>query len=181
MAGAWRLTLCVVASLLVASSASAGGRVAWWSSPPTVSYYYYEMPMTYWYYCPPVQVQRPRVIPVPDALPKSAPPSTTNEPPLQKKTSNDARMPVITASHSADGNYVPGNAPLAKDRCRVGFWNLSGRDVTLMIDGKSWKLAKDRAITVDLERQFAWQVEGQPQHVERVGEGQSAYEVVIRE
>jgi hypothetical protein len=184
MAGLGRLSICVIAvCLLTASSAPAfGGRFGCWGVPPTTTYYYYYAPMPIWPpypHCPPMTL--PRVMPVPDARPTAAPPSQTGEPPLQKRTSNDPRMPVIVPSHAVGSNLIPGNAPLAKDRCRVGFWNLSGRDVTLVIDGKSRTLAKDRSLTLDLERQFSWQVEGRPQHVERVREGQTTLEFVIRE
>ena len=189
MAGVWRLSFCVVVvSALAASQASSfGGRFGSSSAPATTVHYYYAVPTTYWvvpyYYCPPLAA--PRVIPVPDARPTPAPPSPTGEPPLQKmiekKVSNDARMPIIVTSHAVGGNFVPGTMPLAKDRCRVGFWNLSGREVTLMIEGKSWTLAKDRAVTLDLERQFSWQIEGRSQHAERVSDGQASHEIVIRE
>jgi hypothetical protein len=183
MAGTWRLAVSVVAlSLLVTSPAHAfGGRFGVWSAPPTVAYYY--APPVYsagpYYYCPPTQTPMPRIIPVPDARP-----SPTGEPPLRNsndKTSNDLRMPVIVTAHAIGGNYVPGSSPLAKDRCRVGFWNLSGREVTLRIDGKAWTLPKNREVTLDLERQFSWQVEGRPQHVERVAEGGASHEVVVRD
>ena len=100
---------------------------------------------------------------------------------IEKKASNDPRMPIIVTSQSAGSNYLSGTTPLAKDHCRIGFWNLSGREVTLVIDGKSWKLAKDRAVTLDLERQFSWQIEGRPVRLERIGEMQTAHEIVIRE
>jgi hypothetical protein len=184
MAGAWRLSLCVVtASMLAASSANAfGSRLGPWRSPATVSYYY---AVPYYYYCPPL----PMVIPVPDArsgyaIPTPAPPSSTPEPPLQKapaKAVTDPRLPVIVVSHALGGSHVAGAAPLPKDCCRVGFWNLSGRDVTLVINGKAWNLSKNRAVTLDLDRQFAWQIQGGTQHVERVPQGQSAHEVLIRE
>ena len=189
MAGIWHLTFfVVVVSALTTSSASAfGGRFSSWNAPATTVHYYYAVPSNYWavpyYYCPPMTT--PRVIPVPDARPTAAPPSPTGEPPMQKmiekKVSNDSKMPIIVTSHAVGGNYVPGTTPLAKDRCRVGFWNLSGREVTLLIDGKAWKLAKDRAVTLDLELQFSWHVEGSPQHIERITDGQTSHEIVIRE
>jgi hypothetical protein len=148
--------------------------------------YYYVVP--YYYYCPPP----PMVIAVPDArpgyaIPTPAPPSPlspTAEPPLQKgptKAVNDPCLPVIVTSRAFGGSQVPGAAPLTKDRCRVGFWNLSGRDVTLVIDGKAWQLFKDRAVTLDLDRHFAWQIQGGTQRVERLPEGLAAHEVLIRE
>jgi hypothetical protein len=187
-------------SLLASSADAFNGRFGIGRTPTTTttssSYSSYSViPATYlvvpYYYCPPTPAT-PTVIPVPDARPGyanpvPAPPSSTGEPPLQKgimppaKTSNEARMPVIVTSHAQSGLLSAGATPIPKDRCRVGFWNLSGRDVTLVIGGQTISLAKDRAVTMDLERQFAWQVEGRPQHVERVGEGQATHEVVIRE
>jgi hypothetical protein len=185
MAGLWRLAFCVIAlGLMTATGVQAGGRVVVWSAPPIVTYYYYAVPTPVWvmpyYSCAPVIVV-PRVIPVPDARPTAAPPSSTGEPPLLKKTSNDPRAPVIVTSHAIGSNFVPGKAPLAKGFCRVGFWNLSGREVTLVIDGKVRTLAKDRSVTLDLDREFSWQIEGRLQHVERVAEGQATLELVIRE
>ena len=180
MAGFWRLSLSVgITALFAASIAHAfNGRLGM-SRVATVSQSY-VLPYSY-YYCP----TSPTVIPVPDArpgqaIPTPAPASSTAEPPLQKKVANDPRMPLIVTSHAIGGNYVPGSS-LPKDRCRVGFWNLAGREVTLVIEGKAYTLPKDRAVTLDLERQFAWQVAGRSQHVERIAEGQASHEVVIQE
>jgi hypothetical protein len=63
---------------------------------------------------------------------------------------------------------------------RVGFWNITGRDVTLSIDGRTRNLAKDRAITVDVERSFTWQVNDGALHTERVPTEQNTFEVIIR-
>ena len=58
--------------------------------------------------------------------------------------------PTVTESRSKSGGYAQEGA--TGDRCKVGFWNLTGRDVTLKIDGRPQVLAKNRAITVELER-----------------------------
>ena len=193
MTGICRFSLGIVAvSLIVVQPSFAfHGRSGSGRGPATSSSY---TAPTFWilpyYNCPPAAT----VIPVPDAKPRSifanpvpAPPSPTGEPPLRRpemppaKTSSDPRMPVIVTSHALGGGYVPGAAPLPQERCRVGFWNLSGRDVTLMVEGKMWTLARNRALTIDLERQFGWQIDQQPQHVERVPEGHASHEVVIRD
>ena len=185
MAGISRMLFCVLLTMSFgASSATAfGGRLFGWGGS-TTTHYYYASPaygsMPYMY-CPPYASPSPMVIPVPDARPTPAPPSQTGEPPLQKKASYDPRMPVIVTSHASGGNYSTGSTPLAKDRCRIGFWNLTGRDITLTVDGKSWKLAKDRALTLDLPHQFTWQADGRLQHVERIAEGQTSQEIAIRE
>jgi hypothetical protein len=169
MAGAWRILVGVVAmSLCVGSSAQAFGG-CWWYGPPAVSYYY-PAPACYYY---------PRVIAVPDALPKPAPPSQTGEPPLHRLDKTAAeRAPVIitTRALAADAAATP-----TKDRLKIGFWNLTGRDITLTIEGKTRTLAKNRALTLELEREFSWQVDRRPAHIERVPDGQSVHEVVIRE
>ena len=127
---------------------------------------------------------------MPDPIP--APPSPT--PPPRKQPVKDVRPPapagpaaeggtrpaIVTTRALANG-YIPGATPLAKDRCRVGFWNVTGRDVTLTVGGKAWPLAKDRSLTLDLERQFTWQIDQEPQHVERIPDVQSTHEVVLRE
>lgn len=180
MVGATRLIILAILFLSFATSAHAfGGRFAFWRGTSSS----YSAPPTYWVvpaYCLP----SPRVLPVPDASPFArptpAPPSQTAEPPIYKKTSTDPRMPVIVTSHAMSAG-VTGGSPLAKNRVRVGFWNLAGRDVSLTVDGKTYSLAKDRAVTLDLERQFAWQIAGQPLHVERLPEAQTSHEVVIRE
>src|SRR5438105_14738605 len=88
---------------------------------------------------------------------------------------SDDRPPASIAMRSGAGSNVPGGNALQKELCRVGFWNLSGREVTLTIAGKSWNVPKDQEITLDLDRHFAWQVDQRPQHVERIPEGQSTH------
>ena len=194
MAGFWRIALSVIVASFVTASAAHGfngrfgmGRAP---SPPTTAYsYYYAVP--FYYYCPPTG---PTVIPVPDARPGlnfanpiPAPPSQTGEPPLHKKdmppakTLQDLQKPVIVASHAIGGTHVAGKLAQSPGRCRVGFWNLTNRDVTLMVEGKTWTLPKDRAVTLDVEGQFVWQIEGRTQTVERVADGLATHEVVIRD
>jgi hypothetical protein len=159
MAGIWRSAIGALTCFTMIASAAEG----FGSGPSTgPAYYYYWGPPVY-HACPP----GPTVLPVPDARP-------TNEPPLQ---SSDARPKIITT------RTLGGNEPStqSKERCRVGFWNLTGHAVTLTVSGKSWPLAKDQAMTVELDRQFSWQVEGRAQHLERVPDEQMVYEVVVRE
>jgi hypothetical protein len=138
---------------------------------PSRATYYMAMPATY-YYCWPV-LPAATVLPVPDAYPKyaaptAAPPSPTSEPPLG---TGDSRLPkIITKSPEA-----------AKNRCRVGFWNLSGREVAVTIEGKGYSLPRNQVLTFDMDRQFTWQVAGKTPQIQRVPEGQAAFEVLIRE
>lgn len=164
---------------------------------PASSFYYYA-PAYYYYphvipetYCAPT----PRVVPLENprgkfADPIPAPPSPKPQtpaavmPPARTQNNpdnNDKRAPMVITIRSRTGGYLAGDHAPSKDVCRVGFWNLSGRELTLTVAEKSWKLPKDQSITLDLDRSFAWQVDQRPQSVERVPEGQSAHELVIRE
>ena len=122
---------------------------------PSVSYYW---PAPYYYSYP----RAVTVIPLEDsceAAPTPPPPSQTLEPPLQPKQPKAVaamKAPLISTTRSLGGTFTPGS----KERCKVGFWNLTGRDVTLTVDGKSRSLPKNRSVTLDLEHQFTWQIEG---------------------
>ncbi len=153
MAGTGRIVVAVIGILSYAAPAFGG---CWSYAPPTVSYYYY--PPVYYYY--------PRVLPVPDATPPKAAP---------KKTAAE-RAPVIIATHGASSASSPG-----KQRLKIGFWNLTGRDITLTVDGTTRSLAKNRSLSLELDREFSWQVDRLPAHIERVPEGMAAHEVVIRD
>ena len=56
---------------------------------------------------------------------------------------------------------------------------MTNRDVKLTIDGKSWIVPKDRSLTLDLDRAFAWQFDGGSQQVERIPDGQTTHEVLL--
>lgn len=174
MVGPCRVSLGVLASLLLIPSvhASNGCLIV----PPMPRSYYW--PAGDPYGCP----SHVKVIPVGnscEAVPIPPPPRQTTEPPMEKK--NDLRAPIINSTRSLGGSYSPGPTPASKERCQVGFWNLTGRDVTLTIDGKSWPLPKNRKITVELEYQFIWQADRGAQQVERVPDHQATHEVAVRD
>jgi hypothetical protein len=174
-----RLAFCVLFDrlTLISYADAFGGGPSYWHS-----YYSAYVVPVYWaqpYYCYPA----PTIVPVPDAprmpyaRPTPAPPSQSVEPPLHRsgKMSSDLQAPVI------GGNFATNPMPSSsKDRCRVGFWNLTGRDVTLTIDGKSLTLARDRATTLELGCRFTWQADKRSERAVSVPPGQSTYEVVIR-
>ncbi|GEM_PF-3665994 len=182
MAGSIRsvvLALCVVVT--VTSSANAfWGRLGW---RPVCTTAYTPAPV--WYYCLPAaapswgQPVLPQSFPPPPApLPKvkalanPLPAPTTNEPPL--------RAPTITEARSFGGVMQAHAAAVAPGRCKVGFWNITGGEVTLSIDGTARTLAKDRAVTLELARMFVWQLSGHGPQTERVPDGQSIFEVILR-
>jgi hypothetical protein len=69
----------------------------------------------------------------------------------------------------------------AGDRHSVGFWNLSSQDLMVTVAGQRIVLPRGRSATVQVPRQFTWQVEGRPPLVEQVPAGESAMEIVIRQ
>jgi hypothetical protein len=49
------------------------------------------------------------------------------------------------------------------------------------VEGKTRTLAKNRSLSLELDREFTWQVDRLPAHTERVPDGLAAHEVVIRD
>ncbi|MCI0639115.1 MAG: hypothetical protein L0Y72_28340 [Gemmataceae bacterium] len=122
---------------------------------------------------PPIaQNKQPKVAPK-----KDVPKQENKEPPVLAAPL--AKPPMVSESRSTAVTQA-GHKAGKGTRCKVGFWNLTGRDITLKVDGKAQKLAKDRAVTIELERSFVWQVEQNEPTGERVPEDQAFYEVIIR-
>jgi hypothetical protein len=128
---------------------------------------------------PSVAIPAPPVAP-PWAQPRPAPPSgSTAEPPLGK---GDSRAPKITESrYAGTGAATPQSAaPLGKTYLKVGFWNVTGRDVTLVIEGKTHRLPRDRALTIEVPHRFPWTLEGATPRSEEVPASQTSHEIVLR-
>src|SRR5262245_6787934 len=189
------LTRLFLASLILMIVATAGQACPWRigavEGPKPV-------PSPSWYYCVPTAMPYANVpSPVPQksmpkvrnlAEPVPAPPSpspaplsptpvprlpTTTEPPTSQK-----RAPTVFEARS--GARTAQAAEVSQDRCKVGFWNVTGQDVTLTIDGKSRMLAKDRAVTVNIGREFTWQITGREPRQERVPQETKVFEVILR-
>jgi hypothetical protein len=116
---------------------------------------------------------------VPLAIPTAAPPSS--EPPLLKKVEmppadKDKPGPVVIELRSERLS----SEGLPRDRCRVGFWNLSGKDVTIVVDGMTRLVTRDRAVTLQLPRDFVWRIDRQPAQSVRVADDKTVHEIVIR-
>jgi hypothetical protein len=138
----------------------------------------------------------PVILPLPMAQPTPAPPSgtpstrpmmETKEPPLTNpmtpEPKSTKRAPAIIESRSLGGDYAEGTTKVKGlgDRCKVGFWNVSGKDVRLRVGEREYNLARNRAITLDLDRQFAWQIGQREATAESVPNNQAFFEVIIRE
>jgi hypothetical protein len=69
---------------------------------------------------------------------------------------------------------------MANGRVSVGFWNLTGQDLVFQAGGQRLALPRGRNVTLELDRQFTWQVEGRPALKEQAPAGEPAMAIVIR-
>jgi hypothetical protein len=173
----------VAAMALVLTASSAQAWSAWYGGY-TYTYYgpiYYYVPAYYYApvypVCTTVFPTKPSSQPAPKKAAETLPRATTNEPPVLQDMLK--KKPVITESRSSGGDQT--SAGNGSQRCKVGFWNLTGRDVTLKVDGQQRLLPKDRAITLDLDRSFAWQIDQGQVTTERVPDEQVFHEVILRQ
>jgi hypothetical protein len=144
------------------------------------AYSYYPVLTPVLYYTP-VYLAAPAVCAVPSpvtapvyATPRPAPPSSpsTGEPPLGSALK---RAPTFNESRSGS-KYPP-----MDDRCQVGFWNISGRDLTLKVNGQSRLLLRNRALTLELGRDFVWQIDSREPQRQQVPADQASFEVILRQ
>jgi hypothetical protein len=128
--------------------------------------------------CVPVPAFALPVAPSPYATPTPAPPSVTVEPP----TAPGAKQaPKITESHLQSTLYNARPTNIAGQAGhRVGFWNLTGRDVIVTVDGQAHQLPPGRSVTLHLARQFAWHLDGRPVQNEQIPPDGSTLEIVLR-
>ena len=189
MAGT-RAKLLLVALTLLGTSSSAHAWWGWrfWGYGPSYyspAYYgpaYYEYYAPAFSYCPSVAVY-PAIRPIPKipTVPakkatETVPVPTTKEPP---PSSMLQKGPTVTESRSTSRDIADGRP--GPDHCKVGFWNLTGRDITLRVEGQPRVLAKNRAVTLDLARSFSWQVDQEQATTEQVPAEQRFHEVILRQ
>ncbi len=127
------------------------------------------------------QTQAPPISGNPNyAAPSAAPPSPSG--PLQPSTLTPPVPPRISESgpHPAGVAVTMTSEKRATQRCSVAFWNLTDRPLTLTIDGQSKVIERSRSTTLDLPRQFVWQIDNRERQVETIPPSESALEVVIR-
>jgi hypothetical protein len=190
---AWQRILVIALVLLMPAAAPAHGLrhhravvSAYYVAPPVVAWYpAYQAFYVVQRPAAPVYVAAPALVSVapPYAVPRAAPPSSgpvipnmpaipeTREPPRVSESRSLAPQPAETL-------YVAEKRPA--DTCRVGFWNLSNRDLALTIDGQTRTLPRNRSVTLRLGRVFVWQVDGSKTQMERVPVDQTTHEIVIR-
>lgn len=176
----WRATILALLVVLFPLAASARG---WGHRRSAVtSYYYYPMPATYYYapsvpviYAPPapaiIAPASPPVYAVPSPAPAlSAPPTAAPPTPA----------PGVTESRSSSGETPAASPAPAAGLVTVAFWNRSDRDEWVRIAGEWRFLRQGRGLTLDLPRDFAWQVQGRNTQQERIPTEKSALQIAIR-
>jgi hypothetical protein len=171
--------------------ASFGGHPWFGGSRSSPSYYYPAPVVPYYYYGPAPLYVRPgpycpgpavQLVPMyaPNyAKPTPAPASETMPPPLAKGTS----LPTVIESRASTVNGTTPMKPAdpgVKDACKVGFWNVSGVDVKLIVNGKTHLIPRNRSLTLTLSRQFTYQVNARAPQTEQVPDSKTEHEIVIR-
>jgi hypothetical protein len=206
MSGIVRVTAAAVLVLSPLTAWAHGGRRV----APVVTAYYYPAPVYYEPVYPVVLVPAPCPIPVatpiataspspivvPYAAPTAAPPSTG------PSAGAPARQAVPTpAAPSSPPAAPPGQSPAVKesssfydatvsrprepdpaltDRIRAGFWNLSGREVTLKVEGRNYILAPQQNLRLDVSRRFVWREGDNKPQIEQVPTAYPSVEIVLR-
>jgi hypothetical protein len=182
MASRWHRGSGVLLALVVLVRPAAGHG---WFPVRTSTYYYpvytYYLPVTTYTVplvaevmlpvCPPAVQTAPAYAQPTPAPPSSPPLRQTVEPPLRQ-----SQRPTVTESHSQVQKVsIPADA-----LCRVGFWNLTGREVLLRVAGQTHRLPANQALTLSLSRRFTWQADQQPQETVEIPAERSDWEIVLR-
>jgi hypothetical protein len=107
------------------------------------------------------------VVPVPSA-PPTMPPAGPSA-----STSEKARDSFYDVYPSTERSALAG-------RAAVAVWNLSGGTLTLTVAGRRHTLPPGRNLSLDLDREFSWQLEGRDTEVTRVPAGETGATLVIR-
>jgi hypothetical protein len=122
----------------------------------------------------PIPGPQPRQVPL--AAPKAAPPSAG-------PISADKNRPEVTESRSFYEAFkvqpTISDKP-ALEQCALGFWNLTGRDVTVSVDGKTQVIPQGKSLKLQVGRQFVWQLGGHEALTEKVPTENSGLEIVLR-
>jgi hypothetical protein len=123
------------------------------------------------------------------APPTAAPPSTAPPPlaeprkPTTSLSPNREASPALSEARSYYDVYAVSprvSEKRAGDRCLVDFWNLTGRELSVLVDGQQHVLSPGKSQPVDVGRRFVWKMDGRDPQAEQVAAGDSAVEIVIR-
>jgi hypothetical protein len=181
-----RFRLPAVVMVLLGTTLPASANFGFLFRPRASTAYYYAVPVTV--VCPPPVVWVPaEQAPPLFAQPQPAPASSNKEPPLADPNKAAPGTTESKKVQSATEKYFDSYAvaatagtPRADGRCSVSFWNLSSGAMTLNVGDRRTTLAAGRSVTLNLERQFRWQIEGREAQSAQVAANESGLEIVIR-
>lgn len=139
---------------------------------------------------PPNAGTPPPIIP-PAPPPAAGPgPAGTPEPgstpsvvaPPQLDTPTGKKAGVLETRSYYDAYPVVARAAEANagKRFAVGFWNLSDRDAEVKVEGQARLIPRGQKWTVELPREFRWEITGRGQNRETVPENEAGLEIVLR-
>jgi hypothetical protein len=168
------------------------GRSSYRAAPPMVVYYYPVPAVVTVPAAVPAAVPAPYVAPplTPPRLyaePRPAPPSGSSaEPPRAPEPMPRAGVNTQESRKADDKFYdsyfIAGTMRTpGPDRCAVTFWNLSGKGLTLTVDGQARVLPAGQNVRLDLKRDFAWRVTGRDSERQQVPARETGVEIVIRQ
>jgi hypothetical protein len=106
------------------------------------------------------------------AAPTPAPPSPTGP------VAPTNPVPKVSETRSFYDAAAP--ARTGDESLAVGFWNLSDHDVTVIVNDQRYFLPPRQSVKANVARQFTWRLEGRDLEPERIPDGVSSAEIVIR-
>jgi hypothetical protein len=159
----------------------------------------------------PVSAAKPEQAPPPHATPRTSPAHTPAAPSSSPsrlpsnysrdyapeippapgiEPSSPPRRPEVFESiekkHYYDAYFSAGDDVTAVRRARddnrsVCFWNLTAGRLSIRVEGKPYVLDRGKQLTLDLPRQFRWQVDGRQAESVVFEDDRAALEIVIRQ
>jgi hypothetical protein len=160
-----------------------------WGRASSMSYYCYPTPVCwdpcaiYVPPCPPGTLVTPGApIPTQGAAPGPLAPPTA-APPSAGPLTPGKGQPEVSESRSFYESFSVRSQSTDKpatDRCAAGFWNLTGRDVTVSVEGQAHPVPRGKSLKLQVGRQFVWRVEGHEPQSEIVPKENSGVEIVLR-
>ncbi len=104
-------------------------------------------------------------------------PQPRSSPPVNEGAATSAKVSTSFYEALPTANAA---APRAGSLFSVTFWNLSNTPLSLHVAGQMRTLNRGQRWTLELDREFAWQVEGRETQVSRVPAGEPGLTVLIR-
>jgi hypothetical protein len=120
---------------------------------------------------------------VPVKQPPSVKESTSQPPPEVKESTNQQPPKVKDSTNKFYGSFYsgpPASTVTDTTLCKVGFWNLSNRAITIQVNGEVHVLQVNQSVTLILPRQFVYQLDLEAPQTEAVPPGRTSVDIVLR-